>query len=171
MSVAVSCIDFDCANFRTRPSGEGFGDSSKKIVQNIKKEISQMWGSESLTFGRPLCEALVLLLKTYRECSREGWDGYGAAAITDDAYEEAKTIINLLPSSIPMPDIVAEPTGDIGFEWRRGKGQIFIISVSGKHRINYAGILGGNKVQGTECFEETLPSVIMQRIRRLYSER
>ena len=169
MSVAVQCIDFDCPSFWTRPSGEGFGDFSKRIAGSIQREIAQMWGSESVTFGRRLADARFALLGMYRDCVRADWDGYGASPITEDAFEEAKRIIELLPSSIEMPEIVAEPTGDIAFEWRRGRGRVLVISVSGKHRITYAGIFGDNKVHGSEYFEETLPLVIIQHLRRLYS--
>ena len=168
MSVAVQCIDFDCPSLWTRPSSEGFGDFSKRIG-SIQREIAQMWGSESVTFGRRLADARLTLLGMYRDCMRADWDGYGASAITEDAFEEAKRIIELLPSSIEMPEIVAEPTGDIAFEWRRGRGRILVISVSGKHRIAYAGIFGDNKVHGSEYFEETLPLAIIQHLRRLYS--
>jgi len=170
MSIAVPCIGFDCPSFLTMPSGEGTDQgSSKKIVSDIRRVIAKMWGSESITFGRPLDDALASLVDVYKECSRSDWDAYGAVAVSSDAYEEAKKIINLLPSSIQMPDIVAEPTGEIGFEWRRGRGQIFVFSVGGKHRINYAGIFGGNKIHGSEYFEETLPMAIIEHLRRLYS--
>lgn len=168
-NLAIQCTGSDCSPFWIRPSSEGFGDSSRKIVEGIKREIAQMWGSESITFGRPLDDALISLLEVYRECSQSDWDGYGAAAISEDAYEEAKKIINLLPSSIRMPEITAEPTGEIGFEWHKSKGQVFVISVGGKHRITYAGIFSGNKVHGSEYFEDTLPLAIIQHLRRLYS--
>ena len=128
-----------------------------------------MLGSESMTFGQPLDQVLTSLLKVCKECSCAGWDGYGAVAVTPDAYEEAKKIIDLLPSSIQMPEIVPEPTGEIGFEWRRGQGRIFIISVNGSHRISYAGIFDGNESHGSEYYEETLPSVVIEHVRRLYS--
>jgi hypothetical protein len=44
-------------------------------------------------------------LEVYKECSGADWDGYGAVAVTPDAYEEAKRIIDLLPSSIRLPEI------------------------------------------------------------------
>jgi len=170
MSVAVQCIGFDCPSFLTQPSSEGIDhSSSKKIVKNIRSEIAKLWGSESMTFGRPLDEVLTSLLEVYKECSSADWDSYGAVGVTSDAYEEAKRIIDLLPSSIQMPEIVAEPTGEIGFEWRGGRGRIFIMSVNGRHRISYAGIFDGNKTHGSEHFEETLPSVVIEHLRRLYS--
>jgi len=167
-NLAIQFIGADCLPFYTRPSSEGFGDSSRIIVRGINREIAQMWGSESITFGRPLDDALIALREVYGACSQPDWDGYGAEAISEDAYEEAKSIINLLPSSIPMPEIVAEPTGEIGFEWYKGKGQLFAISVGGRHRISYAGIFSGNKVHGSEYFEDTLPLAIIQLLRRLY---
>ena len=133
-NLSIQCIGSDCSPFWIKPSSEGFGDSSREIVKGINREIAQMWGSESFTFGRPLDDALISLFEVYRECSYSDWDGYDAVAISEDAYEEAQKIINLLPSSIPMPEIVAEPTGDIGFEWRRDKRQVFVLSVGGKHR-------------------------------------
>jgi hypothetical protein len=170
MSVAAQCIGFDCPNFLTRPSSEGVDQgSSRRIVERIIEEVSKLRGPESMTLGHPLEEVLTTLNEVYMECSQAGWDGYGASAVTEDAYEEARKIINLLPSSIRMPEIVAEPTGEIGFEWRRGRGQVFVLSVSGKHRITYAGIYGSNKIHGSEYFEETLPLVIINHLRRLYS--
>jgi len=152
-----------------RPSGVGFDrDSSEIIARGIDEAIAQLKKSITITFGRPLDEMRDSLNEIYRECSHENWDGDGAAPITAGAYEEARRIIDVLPSSIPAPEIVAEPTGDIGFEWRRGQGQILVISVGGKYRIAFAGIFAGNKVHGTEYYSDRLPSAIMQHLRRLY---
>jgi len=170
MSVAVSCIGFDCPSFLTMPSSEGIDqNSSKKIVQGIRDEIAKMWGSESITFGRSIDEAFDALIDLCNQCSVADWDGYGAAAITLETFDEAKKIIRLLPSSMPIPDIIAEPTGEIGFEWCKKKGRVLVISVGGKHRINYAGIFGGSKVHGSEYFDETLPLIIIEHFRRLYA--
>lgn len=169
-NLAIQCIGSDCPPYWIMPSGVGFDEnSSGKIVKDIDKAIKQLKKSITITFGRPLDEMRDSLLEIYKECSCADWDGYGAHPTTEDAYEEAQKIIDSLPSSIPAPEIVAEPTGDIGFEWCRGTGQIFVISVSGRHRITYAGIFAGNKVHGSEYFEETLPLVIRQHLRRLYS--
>lgn len=165
MSMAIPCTGFDCPNFLTRPSGVGPSGYFEKVVD----EIAEMWSLQSITFGRPLEEILASLYEVYKEGSEANWDGYGATVITSDAYEEAKKIIKLLPSSIRMPEIVAEPSGEIGLEWRHGRGQIFVMSVSGMHKINYAGLFSGNKIHGSEYFDETLPSLIIGHLRRLYS--
>jgi hypothetical protein len=74
MSVALQCIGFDCASFLTWPSSEGIDQgSSKRVVENIRNEIAKLWGSESITFGQPLDEALTSLLEVYKECSGADW--------------------------------------------------------------------------------------------------
>lgn len=164
MSIAIPCIGYDCPSFLTRPSGNDPGYSEKII-----REIAEIWSPRSVTFGSSLDEILASLFAVYKECAEADWDGYGAAPITADAHEEAKRIITLLPSSLRMPEIVAEPTGEIGLEWRRGRGQIFVMSVSGRHQINYAGLFSGNKIHGSEYFDETLPSLVIDHLRRVYA--
>lgn len=121
---------------------------------------------ESVSLGRP--ETLNSLLDIYSRCSEEGWDGYGASAIHENTFKEALKLIELLPSSLPMPEITPEPGGEIGLEWRKRKRQIFVASVNGKNLITYAGIFGINKTHGTEYFGESIPHVIIENIRRLH---
>lgn len=107
----------------------------------------------------------------FKECSEKDWDGYEANPITKDAYFEAKRFIKSLLSipSFPFPEIVPEPTGEIGFEWYKGKQQVFIVSVSGKNELVYAGLFGPNKVHGTEYFGDSLPSIVITNLKRLYT--
>ena len=100
MNMAVANTYPNVSIFLTRPSGEGIGHGfSRKTSENLTNVISQMRQSE--TFGRPTNS----LLEVYRECSRADWDGYGALAITLNTYQEAKSVINALPLSMPMPEI------------------------------------------------------------------
>ena len=169
MSMAVQCID--CPSFYAIPSGRRLSDNFKDLVKNIKnqfKEICEPSTTNSL-IEIYLEEAVKSLIEIYKECSKPDWDGYNALPITANAFEEAGKIINLLPTSIPMPEIMAEPGGEIGFEWRKGNRLVFVLSVGGKHEINYAGIFWSNKIHGSEYFGESLPSLIIENLRRLYS--
>jgi hypothetical protein len=145
---------------RFSPEGNG---------STFSEKIKDFWKSVSMTLGRPLEDAIELLTETFRECSISDWDGYGASPITTDAFAEARKFIELLPSSIKIPEILAEPTGEIAMEWRKENRRIFIISLGGRQRITYAGIFGSNKTHGTEYFEDTLPIGILNNIRRVYS--
>lgn len=151
MSVAVQCID--CPSFYF-PHNKEFS----------KEEI---WKTTA-TIGRPVEEAFQSLKELYRECSEENWDGYGAKPVSENSIYEACEFIQMLPSSFPMPQMLTEPSGEIGLEWYKDKRMIFAISFNGKSMITYAGIFGSNKIHGTEYFGDSIPSIIIKNLRRLY---
>lgn len=151
MSIAVQCVE--CPSFYF-PFNKEFS----------KKEI---WKTTA-TIGLPLKEAFQSLRELYRECSEENWDGYGAKPASENSIYEAYEFIRKLPSSFPMPRILAEPSGEIGLEWYKDKKMIFAISFNGKGMITYAGIFGSNKIHGEEYFGDSIPSRIIENLRRLY---
>ena len=116
-------------------------------------------------------QALLSLEEVFKECSKGNWDNYGAKPISYKAYAEAKRLIEWLPSSFPMPEIIPEPTGEIALEWRKDRQFVFIISVGGNNIITYAGMFGkDNKIHGTEFFVDASPTVIIRCIQRLYKD-
>jgi len=164
MSIAVPCKE--CRSFSYNPfigSGPDF-ERLKKYYDDVVNRFR-----ETETIRGPLEKTLESLKQLYEECSEEGWDGYNANPITQDAYFEAKKIIDLLPIySLPMPEIVPEPDGGIALEWYKAKRFVFIISVIEKNEIVYAGLFGPNKTHGTEFFIDNLPQKIIENLRRLY---
>ena len=118
----------------------------------------------------PLYVTLESISETWRECSNENWDGYGAQPISHYTYMEAIIFLTLIPPSVPMPEVVPEPAGEIAFEWYKGKGRVFVASVGGQNVIKYAGLFGeNNKAHGTESFHNgELPKNIVSYIRRVF---
>ena len=108
------------------------------------------------------------VIQTYEECCEENWDGYGSLAVSPAVLFEAIRFICALPQRLPSPEIVPEPTGDIGFEWNYGKNQIFVTSVSGTKLIDYAGIFGADeKTHVTELFDGSIPQVLIGHVSRV----
>ena len=103
----------------------------------------------------------------YEECSSDNWDGYGAQAVTEEGYAEAKRFCSMLPQSTPIPDVTADPDGEIAFEWREGNDSVFSVSVSPDGLLTYAGIFGPNRAHGVEGLGDTVPEVILMCLRRL----
>ena len=170
MSTAI--LSTDCTSFTIFP-GSGSGPNFKEL-ENYYEKLEEKFQDFRVpeTLGRPREEALQSLREIYRECSEEGWDGYDALPITGSAYVEAKRLIESLPltSFFPMPEVVPEPNGEIGLEWYRKSRLVFIASVSGRNEIVYAGLFGANKTHGTEYFGDSLPSVILENLKRLYRD-
>lgn len=164
MSTAIPCTD--CTSISNFP-GVGFGTDFLRLKEYYHREVNKLRKAETL--GR-LDEVFQSLDEVFEECTEEGWDGYDARPITEETYFEARRLIESLPltSSIPMPEIIPEPSGEIGMEWSKGNRLVFVASVSGKNEIVYAGLFGTNKTHGTEYFGESLPSPIIENLKRLY---
>ncbi|MCP4252475.1 MAG: hypothetical protein GY775_03505 [Candidatus Scalindua sp.] len=165
MSTAIPCDDF--ISISNSPS-MGFGDEVGKLKEFFKDIVRGFGSTETLGQSD---KALQSLDKECDECSVEGWDGYDALPITKSTYNEAKRLIESLPlTTFPIPEVVPEPSGDIGLEWYREERQVFVASVSGRNEIVYAGLLGVNKLHGTEYFGDLLPTVILENLKRLYKD-
>ncbi len=168
MSTAIQC--FECPSV-TIFRGVGFSEEFLKLKRHYDNAIKEFRKAE--TIGRPLEEALQSLEQIFQECSEEGWDGYDAKPITEETYLEARRFIESLPltSFIPKPEIIPEPSGEIGFEWSKGRNMVFVVSVSGKNELVYAGVFGINETHGVEYFGDTLPAIILEHLKRLYTSK
>lgn len=108
-----------------------------------------------------LREALDALLE---ECSHDNWDGYGAKALQSGSYKEALRFIQSLPTTIPIPELAADPDGAIAFEWDNGPRRVFSISVEDSGELIYAGIFENRKTHGTEFFEDGIPKILLDHL-------
>lgn len=162
MSTAIHCTD--CTSIM-HFQNIGFGNDFKGLKKYFSEIIGELTKAETL--GRQ-DQVLRSLIEVFKECSEEGWDGYGAFPISGDTYLEAKRLIMSLPITIPMPEITPEPNGEIALEWAKGNRRVFVASVSGKKEIVYAGLFGTNKIHGTEYFSDSIPSAILESLKRLY---
>lgn len=111
------------------------------------------------------------LHEVFNECSIEDWDGYGALPIQEQAVLEAERFIAVMPAFMPDPEIVPEPSGDIGFEWSFGENRILAVSFAGRNTIAYAAILGSSERTkcGTEKFNNSIPQEIFRGIEEISS--
>lgn len=164
MSIPMPCTD--CSSVMNFPN-IGYGTDFNELRKYFEGVVGEFRRAETL---RVQDQVLRSLDEVFEECSKEGWHGDEALPITEDAYLEAKRLIMSLPiiSFFPMPEIIPEPNGEIALEWSKGNRQVFVVSVSGRNQIVYAGLFGINKTHGTEYFGDSLPSAIMENLRRLY---
>jgi hypothetical protein len=164
MSESIFCTD--CSSITIYPK-YGFGTDSATLHELHDEILKQLEQTETLGSRG---EILRSLDDIFVECSEQGWDGYDATPITEEAYLEARRFILSLPitSFMPMPEIIPEPSGEIALEWSKGSHQIFIASVNGKNEMTYAGLFGSNKTHGQEYFGDSLPTIMLENLKRLY---
>ena len=102
------------------------------------------------------------------DCHKPGWDGYGAEAVSPDAYRLAQRFIDCLPKGIPHPVLSADPDGCVTFEWQASPRRLVLVSVHPDYRIDYAALFGAAKSHGTEPFFGRLPDGLCDLVRRVY---
>lgn len=152
--------------YTERLSNTGSSEAATKLMNQLGSTMSHL--REAVTWN-PLFFLNSEFQEILEECSTNDWDGYNACAITPEAYSEAIRFTKALPVGLPLPEIVPEADGGIGFEWSSGKFKVFVVSVNGSDVITYAGLYGKNrKTHGEEVFDENIPHNIIENVRRIF---
>jgi hypothetical protein len=163
MTAAVAFRDL--GSFRKPTGSYGVSQDFNVVAGMYQSAVEHIL--ESSTEVERLRNSVVALRELHERCGQQNWDGNRAEPIGDQAFRNAKEFLWALPSVVPVPEIIAEPNGDVGFEWYINPRQVFVASVSGARTLTYAGLFGPNKTSGEEQFVESVPTAIMQNIRRL----
>lgn len=125
---------------------------------------------KSYTVRQGIEGALEELEETRKEASFQGWNGYGADPIETGAYLCAKLFLESMPSTAPVPEISADPDGDVALDWFFGDRRILSVSISPTGRCSFAWILGQRTYRGTEWFNDGIPESIANALSRLARE-
>ncbi len=137
-------------------------------ICNMFNDLALHW-TTSATGQARITDPLIALYQLYERCQVENWDGEGAEVISFEALAEAEKLLSLLPSSIPTPEFLPESTGSIALEWYQGRNRIYVLSISGKKTIEFAGLFGyGNEIHGRINFEDSLPPMIQDHLRDFF---
>ena len=164
MSQSMACTS--CSSIMSF-SDVAVGKDSENLLASYERVIGGLETTETI---RSKVQIRMDLNKILAECSFQNWDGEGALAISEDVYIEALRFIKNLPTyvDLPLPEINPDNDGELSLEWYRNKRQVFVVSISGKNRITYAGLFGTNDIHGTEFFGESIPPIVLINLQRLF---
>lgn len=100
--------------------------------------------------------------------SMHDWDGYGALPVNEESLSRAYEFLNVLPLSLPTPEIEVDPDGEVSFDWCNDENETFSMSISATGIISFAGLFNTGDVHGLVLFEDEIPQSIVTNIRRLF---
>ena len=138
--------------------------SSQDAVLSFLRTTSEHFESPASRQRRK--EAIDSVMDAYAESRQAG----EVEPIADLTCKETIDFLRKLPSSLPIPEVVLEPNGDLALEWFLSNYCSFLVGFSGKGIMTYAGLFGrGQKTYGTELISEAIPSSVVENIRRVLS--
>ena len=139
-----------------------------KTVQSRRRDLEKSRQS-SISLGLVEQRLFQALFETYIEASHNNWDSYGARAITKRTLSNALRFISSFSPNFPIPEVSAEPDGEIAFDWQVAPYKILSVSVGENNELSYAGLFGSNKIHGTELFLDEFPKALLEHLSRVYT--
>ncbi len=161
MTIAPLAGFSTAVGFRDDPAVSADGGSLQSVWRELRRANAQT--------GRR-AEVETALSAVCRAASADNWDGYGAKAVNFATRRQAERFLDILPATVPAPDIGVDPDGEVSFEWHRAPRLVFSISVGDASELSYAGLFGTATAHGRDQFIDGLPTAVMENLRRLYSE-
>jgi hypothetical protein len=142
------------------------GPSSQDAVLNFLRKTFKDFELPASRQRRK--EAIDSVREAYAESRQAG----EVAPISEVTCKETIDFLTKLPPTIPIPEVVVEPNGDLALEWFVSNYYSFLVGFSGRSIVTYSGLFGrGRKTYGTEFITEAIPPLIIENIRRVLSYR
>jgi hypothetical protein len=146
-------------------SPQGISMEARFVERQLQLGQQRLQDSHCLGSGGK--EVLEELYTVAEECRMPNWDGYGAEAVSQEAYSVAYRFLEELPAGFPAPSIGAEPDGCLTLEWHRTPRHTISVSASPRGELHYSALMGPNRVYGTEVFFDEPPKAILELILRI----
>jgi hypothetical protein len=130
---------------------QGTSDAAMFVAEKLK-EFSKHYSEPR----RKILEPEIMALLSSGGADKE------TVAVSRDTARQALTFAMMLPKSLPIPGVAADPDGEISFDWIGKTGKMFSVSIGAEGRISYAGRFSDkSKVHGIEQLSETCPRQIL----------
>ena len=97
------------------------------------------------------------------------------ASAQDDTYSSPEAVgrvldlLNLLPRTVPLPEVVVESDTEIGLDWDEGSRRVVSLTVRDNPMVGFAAFFGAEPVYGRTPFVGEVPETIRFLLHRLYS--
>lgn len=143
----------------------GVSPAADELRNRIQDTLTELAGSLAL---RGTAEAALAELERLRMAAAEAnWDGHGALPLDAGAVDQAFRFIQALPTTIPVPDVSADPDGEVDLLWQLDPTRTISVSVAANGRLAYAALIGSAQSFGTEWLANEIPQQILDNLARV----
>ena len=141
---------------------QGESESAKQISNCVERVRQHLLGSVSIREYAQ--QALEELEQAARDAALEGWNGYGARPIQREAYRNARTFIQALPTTVPKPEVGVDPDGEVSIDWLFARGLTLSVSIGARGRLTFVSSIGNRTIEGTEWLDGGIPASILDEL-------
>lgn len=146
----------------------GASESARFVAAQLLR--GRIEAERSQTLGAGMDRLRQDIFRVAGECSKPGWDGYGAEPISAKTFLQVQRFINALPLGMPLPSVGAEADGHMTLEWYQNPSRVLSVSISPEGDVHYAALLGlPTRLSGTLPFLGEMPEEILRIVRRLFA--
>jgi hypothetical protein len=72
---------------------------------------------DSISPGKGARAVRKQLRELFAQCRQPGWDGYNAEPVLAQTYQNADSVLSVLPTDLPVPTVGIEADGHLTLEW------------------------------------------------------
>ena len=147
---------------QTAPSFWGIASKYDSGVSDVADRLQQMLKESVEHYLEPRLDQMA------SEIAEVYTDNRSAAfPVGRDTALVACRFASLLPRSVALPEISADPDGEISFDWFGPSGKMFSVSISKSARLSYAGwFREDGRIHGTEKLVDSFPEEILRGLQR-----
>ena len=147
------------------PTSGGISPAAVDLRNIIQGALSALAMSLAV---RQTAEAAIAELRRLQQVAAEvNWDGYGALPLDPRSAEQALKFIQALPTTVPAPDVSADPDGEVDLLWQRDPTRTISVSVGPNGKLTYAALMGTAQTFGTEWLSNEIPQTILESLARV----
>lgn len=147
------------------PTSHGVSVDAIRVQDSIQHVLSTLIGSLAVSLASS--QALSQLREIETSAAAANWNGYGARPVDDRALAQAARFLRALPTTLAVPDVSADPDGEVDLLWFVDARRTLSVSVRGDGRLTWAALIGESSTYGTEWFSVEIPAGILQSLFRV----
>ncbi len=148
------CPTFDTSLWLRDRTSTGVSEVARQVKLSLEKSLGH--------YLEPRLELLLPEIENLHAVSDET-----SIPVDLDTIRAARRFAYSLPRFGPLPEVSADPDGEISFDWIAPSGQMFSVSVNKQNRLAYAGWFGEkSRIHGIEQLAESCPQQILRGIEK-----
>ena len=92
------------------------------------------------------------------------------AFASPEAVGRTVEILNLIPRSIPLPEVVVESEREMGLDWDGGRHRVVSLTVDDTPMVGFAALFGAEPLYGRMAFTGQIPQTLRFLLRRVHPQ-